>query len=635
MPGVGGREPRVIARRLLGEIIEPRMEEIFAMVQRELMRSGVSESLASGIVLVGGTSLLEGTQELAERIFGVPVRRGLPINLKGMPEELMKPMYTTAAGLLLHQSAAARNRQRHWRVRTRWGELRIARNRLGEGFLLRDRRMERNLDEAANSPGAGGGGSEMIELVRNPDPGARIKVIGAGGCGGNAVNHMIDAGLRNVDFIAVNTDMQALQNNQAPLRMQMGTEMTRGRGTGGNPEIGRKAALEDEDRLREILSEAEMVFVTAGMGGGTGTGSAPVIARIARELGALTVGVVTKPFQFEGRKRMSQAEEGLRELKNAVDTLITIPNQRLLSVASRNTSLKEAFQKADDVLLQAVRGISELVTVHGLINLDFADVRSIMAEMGMAMMGAATAAGENRAVEAAQRAISSPLLEDVSIKGARGLLINVTGGPDMSLYEVNEAASLIQEEAHEDANIIFGAVIDEKMTDEIRVTVIATGFGDLDKLPARYSPSGAPRHHADCGGVDAAGRSDGGRSRAALPAQAGQVRMFPGNKPVRRMGMVVDDSTLDIPAFRRRGEDGGTGGRREAGAEFAARRRRQARHPDVPAQASRLIGEGASPVSRRNASRVILSGAAPHLRLPAAPATFASEITEARSLRSE
>ncbi|MFZ2059708.1 MAG: cell division protein FtsZ [Candidatus Binatus sp.] len=397
----------------------------------------------------------------------------------------------------------------------------------------------------------------MIELVSNPDPGARIKVIGAGGCGGNAVNHMINVGLRNVDFIAVNTDIQALQNNHAPLRLQIGDEITRGRGTGGNPEIGRKAALEDEDRIREILSEAEMVFVTAGMGGGTGTGSAPVIARIARELGALTVGVVTKPFQFEGRRRMSQAEEGLRELKNAVDTLITIPNQRLLSVASKNTTLKESFQKADDVLLQAVRGISELVTVHGLINLDFADVRSIMAEMGMAMMGAATASGENRAVEAAQRAISSPLLEDVSIKGARGLLINVTGGSDMALYEVNEAASLIQEEAHEDANIIFGAVIDEAMSDEIRVTVIATGFGDLDRgSSSRYSPSGAPVTTP----IAAASTRPVDPMEVKHPApaaQAGQVRMFPGNKPVRRMGLVVDDSTLDIPAFRRRGEDSG------------------------------------------------------------------------------
>ena len=331
--------------------------------------------------------------------------------------------------------------------------------------------------------------------------------------------------------------------------------LTRGRGTGGNPEIGRKAALEDEDRLREVLTDAEMVFVTAGMGGGTGTGSAPVIARMARETGALTVGVVTKPFQFEGRKRMTQADEGLRELKDAVDTLITIPNQRLLSIASRTTSLREAFQKADDVLLQAVRGISELVTVHGLINLDFADVRSIMAEMGLAMMGAASATGENRAVEAAQRAISSPLLEDVSIKGARGLLINVTGGADMSLYEVNEAASLIQEEAHEDANIIFGAVIDDRLADEIRITVIATGFGDLaTRYNPRYSSSGAPItapiQAAATRPVDPATVQP---STPTLPPPPPQQRMF-GGKPVRRMGMIVDDG-LDIPAFKRRGAD--------------------------------------------------------------------------------
>ncbi len=396
----------------------------------------------------------------------------------------------------------------------------------------------------------------MIELVQNADAGARIKVIGAGGCGGNAVNHMIQAGLRNVDFVAINTDSQALQNNASPIRMQIGQMITRGRGTGGNPEIGRKAALEDEEQIREALKDAEMVFVTAGMGGGTGTGSAPVVARLARESGALTVGVVTKPFQFEGRKRMAQAEDGLRELKNAVDTLITIPNQRLLSIASRTTSLREAFQKADDVLLQAVRGISELVTVHGLINLDFADVRSIMAEMGMAMMGAATASGENRAVDAAQRAISSPLLEDVSIKGARGLLINVTGGADMSLYEVNEAASLIQEEAHEDANIIFGAVIDETATNEIRVTVIATGFGDLENRYARFSSSGAPVtspiQAAATRPVDPAEV----RPVAPLPPPPVQTQMLAG-KPVRRMGLIVDESTLDIPAFKRRAGEGG------------------------------------------------------------------------------
>ena len=398
----------------------------------------------------------------------------------------------------------------------------------------------------------------MIELIENADPGARIKVIGAGGCGGNAVSHMIAAGLRNVDFVSVNTDAQALQNNTAPMRMQIGQMLTRGRGTGGNPEIGRKAALEDEEALREVLADAEMVFVTAGMGGGTGTGSAPVIARIAREGGALTVGVVTKPFQFEGRKRMGQAEEGLRELKNAVDTLITIPNQRLLSIASRTTSLKEAFQKADDVLLQAVRGIAELVTVHGLINLDFADVRSIMAEMGMAMMGAARAAGENRALEAAQRAISSPLLEDVSIKGARGLLINVTGGTDMSLYEVNEAASLIQEEAHEDANIIFGAVIDEKLADEIHVTVIATGFGEreLERHISRYSPSGTPLTAPVMAAPTRPMEITQPQPAFAMPAAPPpppQNQIF--NRPVRRLGMIVDDNTLDIPAFKRRAEE--------------------------------------------------------------------------------
>ena len=331
----------------------------------------------------------------------------------------------------------------------------------------------------------------MVYLIEN-EPGARIKVIGAGGCGGNAINHMIASGLQNVEFVAVNTDSQALRNNTASIQLQIGQMLTRGRGAGGNPEIGRKAALEDEERLRKLLAEAEMVFVTIGMGGGTGTGSAPVIARLAREIGALTVGVVTKPFLFEGRKRRSQAEEGVRELKDAVDTLITIPNDRLLSIASRTTTLKEAFQKADDVLLQAVRGISELVTVHGLINLDFADVRSVMADMGMAMMGTASAVGENRAVEAAHRAISSPLLEDMSINGARGLLINVTGGIDMSLYEVHEAASLIQQEAHEDANIIFGAVIDEGLREEIRVTVIATGFDEQRREPERRIFRSAP-----------------------------------------------------------------------------------------------------------------------------------------------
>src|SRR5438128_8697575 len=362
----------------------------------------------------------------------------------------------------------------------------------------------------------------MIEFV-DASGAARIKVVGVGGGGGNAVNTMIAAGLPGVDFIAANTDSQALKANLAPIKMQLGEKLTRGLGAGGNPEVGKRAAQEDVERLREYLGEADMIFITAGMGGGTGTGAAPIIAKVAKELGSLTVGVVTKPFTFEGKRRMKQAEEGMKELKASVDTLIAIPNQRLLSVAGRNSSILETFKKADDVLLQAVRGISDLITVHGLINLDFADVRTIMSEMGMAMMGAAIAQGENRAVEAAQKAISSPLLEDVSIQGARGVLINITGGPDLTLHEVNEAATLIQEEADEDANIIFGAVIDESMGDEMRITVIATGFGErIERSTARGS---------EARGVHAAGR------------------------PVRRHGLVSDDE-LDVPTWQRRRKDG-------------------------------------------------------------------------------
>ena len=333
----------------------------------------------------------------------------------------------------------------------------------------------------------------MIELVSNPDPGARIKVIGAGGCGGNAVNHMINVGLRNVDFIAVNTDIQALQNNHAPLRVQIGDEITRGRGTGGNPEIGRKAALEDEARLRELLSEAEMVFVTAGMGGGTGTGAAPVVARIARAMGALTVGVVTKPFDFEGRRRMQAAEEGLRELRENVDTLIVIPNQRLLAIVDKNTPLREAFKTADQVLHHATKGISDLITVPGLVNLDFADVKTVMAERGNALMGAGYATGPTRAYEAAQSAVSSPLLDDISISGAEALLVNVTGGESMTLHEISEAVSVVVDAAGHDANVIFGAVIDDKLGDAISITVIATGFGRAETKAMRPAATQAAR----------------------------------------------------------------------------------------------------------------------------------------------
>lgn len=322
--------------------------------------------------------------------------------------------------------------------------------------------------------------------------GAKIKVIGVGGAGGNAINTMIKCGLEGVDFIAANTDLQALQNNLADARLQIGRELTKGLGAGADPMIGQNAALEDTRQLAEILAGADMVFVTAGMGGGTGTGAAAVVAKVAKEIGALTVGVVTKPFQFEGKRRLRIAEEGIKQLREAVDTLITIPNEKLLTIAGQHSSVIETFKMADDVLLQAVRGIASLITVHGLINLDFADVRAVMSEMGMALMGTGIGAGENRAVDAATKAISSPLLENLSIKGATGVLINVTGGPNMTLFEVNEASRLIQEEADDDANIIFGAVIDEALEDEMRVTVIATGF---DKAAAR--PKRSPTRMAE------------------------------------------------------------------------------------------------------------------------------------------
>jgi cell division protein FtsZ len=323
----------------------------------------------------------------------------------------------------------------------------------------------------------------MFEIVEHGILKARIKVIGIGGGGGNAVNTMINAKLSGVDFLVANTDAQSLEASRAPVRVQLGAAVTKGLGAGANPEIGRRAAMENEETLKEYLAGSDMIFITAGMGGGTGTGGAPVVARLAREAGALTVGVVTKPFIFEGKKRMHLADDGIEELKQNVDTLIVIPNQRLLSIAAKTTTMLEAFHKADDVLLQAVRGISDLIITPGLINLDFADVRTVMAEMGLALMGAAAASGQNRAIEAAQKAISSPLLEDISIQGARGVLINITGGPDLCLHEVNEAASMIQEEADDDANIIFGAVIDDAIVDEIRITVIATGFGEVKEEP--------------------------------------------------------------------------------------------------------------------------------------------------------
>ena len=332
--------------------------------------------------------------------------------------------------------------------------------------------------------------SEKLRIVFDEHlvrAGARIKVIGVGGGGGNAVNRMVQhSSLGDVEFIVANTDQQALQQNAAPIKLQIGADLTKGLGAGADPNVGRAAALEDTERILETLSGADLVFVTTGLGGGTGTGAAPVIASLANQLGALTVGVVTKPFRFEGRKRMQAAEQGLRALAEAVDTMIAIPNERLLSTVDRTTSMPEAFATADDVLRQAIQGISDLILVPGLINLDFADVKTIMSRMGLAIMGTGIATGEDRARLAATAAISSPLLEDVSVHGARGVIINVTGGPDLTLTEVSEASEIIYDAAHEDANIIFGAVVDQKMEGKVKITVIATGF---DPARALTSPA--------------------------------------------------------------------------------------------------------------------------------------------------
>lgn len=363
-----------------------------------------------------------------------------------------------------------------------------------------------------------------------PITGARIKVIGIGGGGGNAVNRMIEAGIEGIEFLVANTDLQALKRSKAPIKIQLGSKLTKGLGAGANPNVGREAALEDTDKIIEVLEGADMVFVTTGLGGGTGTGGAPIIASLATELEALTVAVVTKPFQFEGRRRMQQAENGLRELRECVDTVITIPNERLLHTVEKNSSLGESFGVADDVLRQAVQGISDLITVPGLINLDFADVKSIMAGMGMALMGAGRASGENRAIEATQQAISSPLLEEATIEGAKGVLINITGGPDLTLYEVNTASTIIREAADEDANIIFGAVIDENMRDEMKITVIATGFGEEAMAVASTA------------------------SVTNMPAPAPRFVQRPSDDlPRPMMGARADD--LDVPTFIRKKAD--------------------------------------------------------------------------------
>jgi len=425
---------------------------------------------------------------------------------------------------------------------------------------------------------------------------ARIKVVGVGGGGSNAVNRMVQAGFDGVEFMVANTDLQALRTNAAPVKIQIGSKLTKGLGAGADPNVGRSAALEDTEKIIQALDGADMIFVTTGLGGGTGTGAAPVIASLATELGALTVAVVTKPFKFEGRKRQLQAERGLDALRECVDTIITIPNERLLTIIDRTTPMLEAFATADDVLRQAIQGISDLILVPGLINLDFADVKTIMSGMGLAMMGTGVAEGQDRAIEAARRAISSPLLEGASVNGARGVIINVTGGPDLSLVEVSEASSIVQEAADEDANIIFGAVVDPILKGKVKITVIATGFGgpNVAKAPAPATASSSVTpvdmtqyaEHARArtdgiavgAGASSAPRLSFGRrplldltngskpaatasAAAATAAAAQEVETAPDADAMRGVAAPAGadpdfdlSSTFDVPAFLRRQE---------------------------------------------------------------------------------
>lgn len=377
----------------------------------------------------------------------------------------------------------------------------------------------------------------MLEFDTNMDELATIKVIGVGGGGNNAVNRMIEHGVEGVEFIAVNTDSQALNLSKAELRIQIGGKLTRGLGAGANPEVGKKAAEESKEQIEEVLQGADMVFVTAGMGGGTGTGAAPVIAQVAKDLGALTVGVVTRPFSFEGRRRSTQAISGIEALKNAVDTLIVIPNDRLLEIVDKNTPMLEAFREADNVLRQGVQGISDLIAKPGLINVDFADVKTIMFDKGSALMGIGIATGETRATEAAKKAISSPLLE-TSIDGAHGILMNITGGTNLSLYEVQEAADLVTSAADKEVNVIFGSVINENLNDEIVVTVIATGFDELNKKPEMPSKQQRPtlnqKQHAAT------------KEEAPIQQQQQQQQREQVQRP-----RIQEDDELDIPTFLR------------------------------------------------------------------------------------
>jgi len=399
-----------------------------------------------------------------------------------------------------------------------------------------------------------------IEFADDAELQARIKVVGVGGSGGNALNTMIQSGLEGVEFIAANTDAQALDRSLASVKIQLGPTLTRGLGAGGNPDVGRKAALEDVQRISEALEGADMVFITAGMGGGTGTGAAPIISQIAQDQGALTVGVVTKPFLFEGRKRAKNADRGVQELSESIDSIITIPNQRLMSLGDDDITMLDAFARADDVLLQAVQGISDLIINAGMINVDFADVKTIMVNNGRALMGTGIAKGDRRALEAAEMAINSPLLDEVSVQGATGILINFTAGPDIKLREINEAAGLVQQAAHEEAEIIFGVVTDSNLSDTVKVTVIATGFerGAHTPIPLGLHHGASSHQSAHGASTNRGMRQSSSRNDDFSSTLEGVPATVPQTVGTRAFGASAlhDEAVLDIPAYLRRGRPG-------------------------------------------------------------------------------
>ena len=464
MKTLDGRSTRMVTSQELWAIIVPRVTELLRMARANIAEHVPRDQILGEIVLTGGGARMAGNRRAPHRISsGLPTRIGYPTTIGGLTEAVKQPEYATAVGLVLFGPKGDSNAPLSGGKRNTW-------RRLSSWFGdLVELNHQLSLLEGHLAP--------MAEAKRFvPEHAATIKVIGLGGGGCNAVNRMIEAGLGGVDFYAINTDVQALRNARTDNTVQIGTGLTRGLGAGANPNIGREAADESREDLAMILDGADLVFLTVGMGGGTGTGAASVVAELARESGALTVAVVTKPFQFEGRKRMQIAERGIAELESKVDTLITIPNERILQIIEKKTPLQEAFTYADDVLRQGIQGISDLITQPGLINLDFADVKTVMTDAGSAMMGIGEGTGEHRAADAAQKAIASPLLE-TTIEGAHGVIFNITGGSDLSMYEVNEAAEMISRAVDSDAQIIFGASVDPSMQGKVRVTVLAAGFG--------------------------------------------------------------------------------------------------------------------------------------------------------------